>query len=62
MLKFRQAAPFLTKSLQSDEYVRANAARALAELRYSAAAPPLIHLLEVEQDAGVIEQTSLACE
>ena len=61
MLKFEQAAPFLIDSLQSDEhYVRANAARALAELRYSPAAPALIRLLEGEQDAGVIEQTSLA--
>jgi HEAT repeat protein len=61
MLKFREAAPFLIESLQSDErYVRSNAARALGELRYSPAAPALIHLLEAEQDAGVIEQTSLA--
>jgi hypothetical protein len=61
MLKFEPAATFLIDSLRSDEhYVRANAARALAELRYSRAAPELIHLLEVEQDSGVIEQTSLA--
>lgn len=61
MLKFRPAAPFLVESLQSSErYVRANAARALGELGYSAAAPALIHLLAVEQDGGVVEQTSLA--
>jgi HEAT repeat protein len=61
MLKFRRAAPFLMQSLHSPErYVRSNAARALGELRYSPAAPALIHLLGVEQDAGVIEQTSLA--
>lgn len=61
MLKFTAAAPFLMESLQSEEhYVRANAARALGELRYSPAGPALIHLLKVEPDAGVIEQTSLA--
>jgi HEAT repeat protein len=61
MLRFEQAAPFLTESLKSDEhYVRANAARALGELRCSQAGSALIHLLEVDQDAGVIEQTSLA--
>jgi HEAT repeats len=60
MLRFEEAAPFFIESLKSDEhYVRANA-RALGELRYSRAGPALIHLLEVEQDAGVIEQTSLA--
>ena len=61
MLRFAGATRFLIESLQSDEhYVRANAARALGELRYSRAAPALIHLLGAEQDAGVIEQTSLA--
>jgi hypothetical protein len=61
MLKFEDAAPFLIESLKSDEhYVRANAARALGELRYSPADSALIHLLAAEQDAGVIEQTSLA--
>ncbi|HEY6346359.1 MAG TPA: HEAT repeat domain-containing protein [Bryobacteraceae bacterium] len=61
MLKFEDASPFLIESLKSDEhYVRANAARALGELRYSPAGPALIHLLADEQDAGVIEQASLA--
>jgi len=61
MLKFEAAAVFLVESLKSEEhYVRANAARALGELRYSAAGPALVQLLEVDQDAGVIEQTSLA--
>jgi HEAT repeat protein len=60
-LKFEDAAPFLTESLQSEEhYVRANAARALGEIRYSPAAPALINLLNSDQDSGVIEQTSLA--
>jgi HEAT repeat protein len=61
LLGFEDAAPFLIKSLKSEEhYVRANAARALGELRYLSAASALIHLLEAEQDAGVIEQSSLA--
>lgn len=61
MLKFEPAAPFLIDSLESNErYVRANAARALAEIRYTSAAPALIHRLEIDQDPGVIEQTSLA--
>jgi hypothetical protein len=60
-LKFQDAAPLLIESLQSDEhYVRANAARALGEIRYSPARSALLHLLAVDQDAGVIEQTSLA--
>jgi hypothetical protein len=61
MLKFEDAAPFLMDSLQAKEHhVRANAARALGELGYSRAAPALIQQLGVEQDAGAIEQTSLA--
>jgi HEAT repeat protein len=61
ILRFEHAAPFLIESLKSGEhYVRANAARALGELRYSYSVPALIPLLESEQDAGVIEQTSLA--
>lgn len=61
MLSFEEAAQFLIESLKSDEhYVRANAARALGELRYSRASPALIHLLAAERDSGVIEQTSLA--
>jgi beta-lactamase regulating signal transducer with metallopeptidase domain len=61
MLKFKPAAPFLIESLQSSErYVRANSARALGELEYSAAIPALVQLLAVEQDGGVIEQASLA--
>jgi HEAT repeat protein len=60
-LKFAGAAPFLIESLKSEEhYVRANAARALGELQYSPASPALLRQLEVEQDAGVIGQTSVA--
>jgi HEAT repeat protein len=60
-LKFADAAPFLIESLKSREhYVRENAARALGELQYSRASPVLLRQLEVEQDAGVIEQTSAA--
>jgi HEAT repeat protein len=36
MIKFEESSPFLIESLNSDEhYVRASAARALGELRYS---------------------------
>lgn len=62
-LKFRDAAPFLKQSLDSESsYVRANAARALGEIRDVSAAPALIGLLTSEQDNGVIEQTSLALQ
>jgi HEAT repeat protein len=60
-VKFQGAAQNLIVWLASPEhYVRANAARALGELRYSLAGPALIRLLAAEQDADVIEQTSLA--
>ena len=60
-IRFEEAAAFLVDSLNSAEhYVRANAARALGELRYSPAGPALVRLLASEQDRGTIEQTSLA--
>ena len=62
-LKFHDAAPFLKQSLDSESsYVRANAARALGEIRDVSAAPALIGLLKSEQDNGVIEQASLALQ
>jgi HEAT repeats len=60
-LKYKKAAPFLVDSLHSDHhYVRANAARALGDMKINSAAPALITLLKDEQDGGVIEQASLA--
>src|SRR5581483_1898886 len=44
----------------SERYVRANAARALGEMRYMPAAEALIDLLRTEKDGGVTEQTALA--
>jgi HEAT repeat protein len=60
-LTFEEAAAFFIEFLKSEEhYVRANAARAWGALRYSRAGPALIHLLEADQDPGVVEQTSRA--
>jgi hypothetical protein len=62
-LKYEKASPFLIDSLHSDHhYVRANAARALGEMRVYSAGPALISLLKDEQDGSVIEQTSLALQ
>jgi HEAT repeat protein len=61
-VKFQRAAPRLIEWLGSPEhYVRANAARALGEIRADSA-KPLIELLTKETDSGVIEQTALALE
>jgi HEAT repeat protein len=60
-LKYKAAAPFLIESLHSkDPYVRANAARALGDMKAYSAETALISLLGRELDSGVIEQTSLA--
>jgi HEAT repeat protein len=60
-LKYKRAAPFLVKSLRSDhQYVRANSARALGDMKAYSAEQALKTLLRGEQDGGVIEQTSLA--
>jgi len=62
-LKYQPAAQFLVTSLESPHhYVRANAARALGEIKAYSAAARLINLLRTEQDNGVIEQTTLALE
>ena len=62
-LKFHDAAPFLSHSLNSDSsYVRANAAFALGEIRDGSAVPALIGILKSEPDNGVIEQTALALQ
>lgn len=61
MVKYGKAVPFLIHSLSDEHpYVRANAARALAEIRDSSASLDLIRLLGHENDGGVIEQTTLA--
>ena len=61
MVKYGKAVPFLIHSLaDQDPYVRANAARALGEIKDTSASLDLIRLLGHEKDGGVIEQTSLA--
>jgi len=61
--KYEKAAPFLIRCLGHEHHwVRANAARALGEIRYRPAIPSLIHLLRREKDGGVIEQTSFALQ
>ena len=60
-LRYKRAEPLLIQSLRDKHpYVRANAARALGDMRAISASGPLIELLENESDGGVIEQTSLA--
>ncbi len=60
-LRCVEAAPLLLKCLKDDHHhVRANAARALGDMRVKAASGPLIDLLKQEKDRGVIEQASLA--
>jgi len=62
-LKYKGAAPFLKASLRSSSnYVRANSARAIGEIHDVSAVRDLIHTLEIEEDSGVLEQTSLALQ
>lgn len=62
-LKYKSAAPFLKQSLVSkSNYVRANAARSLGELKEVSATADLVRLLNRERDSGVIEQTALALQ
>ena len=61
ILKFEPATPFLIRSLRHPhQFVRANAAQALAYLKAESAEPELLALLEREQDSAVLTQTSLA--
>lgn len=61
IVKYGKAVSFLIDSLNYQHpYVRANAARALGEIKDVSASPSLIRLLGHEKDGGVIEQTSLA--
>jgi HEAT repeat protein len=61
IVKYGKAVSFLIDSLTHQHpYVRANAARALGEIKDRSASPSLIRLLGHEKDGGVIEQTTLA--
>jgi HEAT repeat protein len=61
IVKYGKAVSFLIDSLTHEHpYVRANAARALGEIKDRSASPSLIRLLGHEKDGGVIEQTTLA--
>ncbi len=58
---YTAAAPFLEASLKdSDPLVRANAARALGDLRIRDASAPLLAMFRQEQDPSAIQQGSLA--
>ncbi len=60
-LHYTASAPFLKASLKnSDWVVRANAARALGDLRITNAASALIAMFVAEQEPGAVEQASLA--
>ena len=60
-LRYERAIPLLLGSLSDPHhYVRANAARALGDMKVAAAANPLTELLQKEQNGGVIQQASLA--
>src|SRR5437763_7567286 len=59
-LRYERAVPLLLESLSDPHhYVRANAARALGDMRAAAAAKPLTDLLKKEANGGVIQQTAL---
>lgn len=60
-LRYEPAVPLLLEALSDPhDYVRANAARALGDMKVGAAGTPLTELLKKESNAGVIQQTSLA--
>jgi hypothetical protein len=60
-LKYKEASRFLKQSLHSSSnYVRANSAMALGEVHDISAVDDLIHTLAVDEDSGVLEQTSSA--
>ena len=60
-LQYTACAPFLEASLtDSDELVRANAARALGDLRIGNASAPLLAMFAPEQEPPAIQQASLA--
>jgi hypothetical protein len=60
-LRYERAIPLLLESLSDPHhYVRANAARALGDMKVAAAGKPLTELLQKEKNGGVIQQASLA--
>jgi HEAT repeat protein len=60
-LHYTAGASFLEASLKdSDALVRANAARALGDLRIRGASAPLLAMFAVEQEPAAIQQASLA--
>lgn len=60
-LHYTACAPFLKASLKNPVWlVRANAARALGDLRITDASSALIAMFAAEQEAGAVEQASLA--
>jgi hypothetical protein len=60
-LHYAVSAPFLVASLKdSDVLIRANAARALADLRIRNASDALLAMFAAEKQAAAIEQASLA--
>ena len=60
-LRYTACAPFLEASLKdSDALIRANAARALGDLRIRKASDPLLAMFAVEQEPPAIQQASLA--
>lgn len=60
-LRYEPAVPLLLEALSDPyQYVRANAARALGDMKVAATAKPLTELLKKETNGGVIQQPSLA--
>lgn len=60
-LHYTACAPFLKVSLKNPDWVvRANAARALGDLRIANAASALLAMFAPEQEPGAVEQASLA--
>jgi len=62
-LHYTKCAPFLKASLKNPVWlVRANAARAIGDLRITNASSALLAMFVAEQEAGAVEQASLALQ